>query len=57
MIKPQDTQMTRKITNKPLVPTLQRGNAVCNAPALRIVTLEHQVCIATLERGNEVRLC
>jgi len=32
---------------------LQRGNAVCNVPALRLMTLERQVCIPTLEDGNE----
>ncbi|KPA12960.1 hypothetical protein MHK_006833, partial [Candidatus Magnetomorum sp. HK-1] len=48
-------------------PTLQRGNAYCDAPAsrehkmnvqafLKNSTLERRDCIPTLERGNE-RVC
>jgi len=42
-----------------IVPTLRRGNASCNAPALPYSTLERLYCISiyapegTPERGND----
>ncbi len=36
-----------------IVPTLRRGNASCNAPALPYSTLERLYGIPTPERGND----
>jgi hypothetical protein len=40
-------------SGKLIVPTLRRGNAFGNAPALLTVTPERHSCIPTPERGND----